>query len=216
MSTASTPSPPTPPIQESVQDSAPASASPRFSSRRLALSLLVIGIIFTLVWTIHGKRIGDFRDAGIDKLPLPVEGDIPNFHRVHSYLYRGAFPSTKGVDELKQLGVRTILDLRLRDSSVEVEEIQSKLLGINYINLPTGDYISQDTQKRFLQLVEQASQDPTKSPLFVHCAHGSDRTGYLCALWRVKHDGWSIGEAVSEMLHYGYLVHMLEPYKPRN
>lgn len=208
--------PSTPPTQDSVQESTAGCKLSRSKFRLWTSSILTVGVIVCLVCMLHGKRIKDPRDSQLDKLPMPVDGDIPNFHRVHTYLYRGAFPSTRGVDELKGLGVKTIIDLRLRDKPVEVEEIQAKLLGMNYISLPTGYYISGNTQKRFLQLVEQASQDPSKAPIFVHCAHGSDRTGFLCALWRVKHDGWSIGEAVSEMLRYGYLVHMIEPPQRRN
>ena len=34
---------------------------------------------------------------------------------------------------------------------------------------------------RFLQIVT----DPLRQPAFVHCKHGADRTGMMCAIYRV-------------------------------
>jgi protein tyrosine/serine phosphatase len=45
-------------------------------------------------------------------------------------------------------------------------------------------------------------------PVFVHCEHGSDRTGTLCACWRIKFDGWSAVKAIEESL-FGLGTHGL-------
>lgn len=39
-------------------------------------------------------------------------------------------------------------------------------------------------------------------PVLVHCAGGSDRTGYTVAIYRVQQQKWSIARAVEEMAHY--------------
>lgn len=83
---------------------------------------------------------------------------------------------------------------------------------MSYVSLPMGNFIpSVQKQKRFLDIVSRAATDPAAGPVFVHCSHGSDRTGYLTALWRVQHDHWSIAEAAIEMFQYGFLVHKLAP-----
>jgi hypothetical protein len=45
-------------------------------------------------------------------------------------------------------------------------------------------------------------------PTLVHCWGGSDRTGVTMAAYRVRRDGWSLGEAVREMARYGHLARL--------
>ncbi len=56
---------------------------------------------------------------------------------------------------------------------------------------------------RFLQIVT----DPTRVPVLVHCKHGADRTGTLCALYRIAVQGWTKEEALGEMTEGGYGFH---------
>jgi protein tyrosine/serine phosphatase len=49
--------------------------------------------------------------------------------------------------------------------------------------------------------------NPSDGAVFVHCAHGADRTGLMIGLWRVQHDGWSYLAAAQEALHYGFFFH---------
>jgi protein tyrosine/serine phosphatase len=49
-----------------------------------------------------------------------------------------------------------------------------------------------------------------KGPILIHCWHGSDRTGMLCAMYRMVFQGWNKDDAVNEMtkgnfgFHSGY------------
>lgn len=56
---------------------------------------------------------------------------------------------------------------------------------------------------RFLQIVT----DKTRWPVFVHCQHGSDRTGTMCAIYRIAVQGWSKDEAIREMTQGGFGFH---------
>src|SRR5258708_14013938 len=79
------------------------------------------------------------RSAYVDKLRLP---GLRNGGRVNDYLYRGAQPHPAGIQELKKLGITTIVDLRgenqmQRDS----ERQQAESLGIRFVSIPvTGVY----------------------------------------------------------------------------
>jgi protein tyrosine/serine phosphatase len=138
--------------------------------------------------------------------------DLPRFHKVHSYLWRGGAPSLAGLNELKKLGVKTIVDLRRTPGLIYAERKYCALIGINYVSLPLGNSLPPlFKQQQFLHLVNAACNNPQQAPLFLHCSHGSDRTGYLTALWRVQHDHWCIAEAICEALSYGFIVHKLNP-----
>ena len=46
--------------------------------------------------------------------------------------------------------------------------------------------------------------DPSKRPVFFHCAQGMDRTGTFCALYRIEIDGWTNERAHAEMREFGW------------
>jgi protein-tyrosine phosphatase len=103
------------------------------------------------------------------------------------------------------MGVATIIDLRARTNSALQEKAWAERLGMQYINLPMDDHAPTPLQvATFLQAVEVAAKaEPGERPaVFVHCQHGSDRTGCMVGIWRVTHDGFSYKKAYSEMRRY--------------
>jgi len=132
---------------------------------------------------------------------MEPSSDLPNFHEVHPYLYRGGEPTHAGLEKLKELGVKTIIDLRGDSARVQKEREEATVLGMTSINLPMTSRAPTESQvKTFLEAVERAADG--KGPVFVHCAHGSDRTGCLVGIFRTSHDGWSYERAYREMRKY--------------
>ncbi len=130
-------------------------------------------------------------------------GNLPNFHQVHPFLYRGGEPTAEGLKQLHDMGVTTIIDLRGHVEKVLKETAIAKGLGMKCINLPMTNKAPTAKQvKTFISTVEKAQADPSKGSVFVHCAHGSDRTGCLIGIWRVSHDNFTYDEAYKEMRKY--------------
>lgn len=179
--------------------------------RRVLLvgSALAIGFVALMI----AEGFGLPPEVAVDRAEpdRPSVREIPNFHRVESYLYRGAMPTVRGIQWLKAHGVKTIIDVRDKPvRPIMGEGLTARALGFNYIHMPITSLPSEQQANDFLACVEEASKDSSKAPLFVHCAHGSDRTGYLVALWRMKHEGWRWSRALSEMFRYGFLVHRFD------
>jgi len=129
--------------------------------------------------------------------------DLPNFHQVTPYLYRGGEPTKKGLQEVKKMGVETIFDLRGTGPDTKVEKEEAEKLGMHYFNLPMDSQApSNEYVDKFLHSVEAARAANNGKPVFVHCQHGSDRTGCLVGVWRVTHDGWDYDKAYEEMRKY--------------
>ena len=127
--------------------------------------------------------------------------DLINFHIVHPYLFRGGEPSDKGLEILKTKGVNTIIDLRHNDKSVYAEQKSVRKLGMQFINLPMSDKAPTKAQvNTFVATVEKAKIN--QQIVYVHCAHGSDRTGCMVGIWRVTHDGFTYPKAYQEMRKY--------------
>lgn len=124
---------------------------------------------------------------------------LPNFHRVSPALYRGAQPTSGGLAELSRFGVKTVVSLRAfhGDRLPDGVDLEYERISFKSWHPETEDVV------RFLRTVT----DPTKQPVFVHCQHGSDRTGMMCAIYRIVVEGWSKADAVQEMTAGGYGFH---------
>lgn len=131
--------------------------------------------------------------------PLSAPG-LKNFHRVSENVYRGAQPGREGFEQLKKLGVRTVLNLREHHSD---EELIAGL-EFRYVHLPVST-TSPDTN--LFERIIRILSDTEAGPVFVHCKHGSDRTGAAVALYRIRRQGWPENEAIHEMTRGGYGYH---------
>jgi tyrosine-protein phosphatase SIW14 len=113
---------------------------------------------------------------------------ISDFGKVNDFLYRGAQPKESGVEQLKKLGVDTIVDLRgeLR-GVVESERQQAESLGMRFINLPDNGWASPKDEEiaRLFSLV----RDQPRRKIFIHCWLGGDRSGMFIAAYRIAFDG---------------------------
>lgn len=126
---------------------------------------------------------------------------IGNFAKVSDGIYRGAAPTESQVQELKALGVRTIIDLRIPDSDFHREEKAANKFGINYYNEPLL-YNRPHTEK--MAEIMTILNKPENQPVYVHCREGEDRTGTVIGTERRVVSNWDWNSTYSEMLHYGF------------
>jgi tyrosine-protein phosphatase SIW14 len=140
------------------------------------------------------------RSAYGEKLRLP---GVPNGGRVNDSLYRGAQPHTAGIQELKKLGITTIVDLRAENAALrESEKQQAQALGIRFVGIPVSGWAppSNDQIAQFLALF----RDHPKEKVFVHCRFGEDRTGVFVAAYRMAYQNWPATQAMNEMYFFGF------------
>jgi len=138
------------------------------------------------------------------KLVKAVE-DLPNFHEVHPFLYRSGEPTEAGLKKLKEMGVKTLIDLRAPSERHFDEDEAAKKLGMKYIMLTmTSEPPAQKQVDTLIGKIKEAQKAPEKGSVLVHCAHGSDRTGCMIGIWRVTQEGWSYEDAYREMRKYWF------------
>jgi protein tyrosine/serine phosphatase len=125
-----------------------------------------------------------------------------NFSQVTPNLYRSARPDRPGVTILKQMGVRTIIDLEDDDDAVEQEQGWAQEEGINFIHSPMNGLQTPRTPQ--VDDILAKINDPALQPVIVHCKQGHDRTGLIIALDRVFYQGWSPKDAHDEMMALGF------------
>jgi protein tyrosine phosphatase (PTP) superfamily phosphohydrolase (DUF442 family) len=169
-------------------------------------ALLAAAGVFLLAWA-----------AGADPLPAqrpktwaqPVQlAGVPDLYRISDQLYRGNQPSPEGMENLKKLGIKTIINLRSFHS--DRDEIGVTGLAYEHIYMKPWHPEVEDLV-RFLKIVT----DPKRTPAFVHCHYGADRTGTVIAVYRIAVQGWSKAEAIREMTQGGFGVHSIWSNLPR-
>lgn len=190
---------------------------PSGCSRRMRLALRAQGagiavVVIAVVLLIHywpgfsgwatyfGHESGVF-PAERSRYPLASPRNdipgLPNFARVSRNLYRAAAADRAGLIRVKLMGVKTVIDLRQVHSDI----LNLKGLGLNYVRIPMNPANAEDEDVAdFLHLV----RNPDYQPLFVHCTHGSDRTGVIVAIYRVMEQNWAVEQAAQELPRFGF------------
>jgi protein tyrosine phosphatase (PTP) superfamily phosphohydrolase (DUF442 family) len=106
----------------------------------------------------------------------------------------------RATPNLSLLGIKTVVNLRSFHSDAGM---MGKTI-INYEPIPMDAWHPEEEEVvRFLRIVA----DPKRLPVLVHCQHGADRTGTMCALYRIAVQGWSKEEALREMQEGGFGFH---------
>ncbi len=127
---------------------------------------------------------------------------VKNLYQVSTTLYRSYQPTQPGMINLEERGIKTVVSLRAFHSDRHL----LKATDLAYERIAFQTWAPDDDELiRFLNL----ATDPQKTPVLVHCLHGSDRTGAMCAAYRIVVDGWSHDAAILEMKKGGYGHHKI-------
>jgi protein tyrosine/serine phosphatase len=125
---------------------------------------------------------------------------IDNFGQIDANYYRGGQPDLTGFKELKQLGVKSVINLR--NDPVREEAAWVRKSGMLYFHIPlsTSHPATAEQTEYFLKLVS----DPQNWPVYVHCKGGRHRAGEMTAIYRITHDLWTADQAYQEMKQYKF------------
>jgi tyrosine-protein phosphatase SIW14 len=136
---------------------------------------------------------------------LKVRG-VPNAGKVGERLYRGAQPRALGYQQLKDLGVNIVVDLR-NTGPKSPERGTVETLGMRYVSIATSAFFgpTDDEVATFLKLI----RDNPQQKIFVHCYFGDDRTGVMIATYRMADQHWSASQAYNEMRFFHFHTYLV-------
>lgn len=113
--------------------------------------------------------------------PLPETVDsslVQNYHRLRVDLATSGAPTEDGLRRLRELGFRTVIDLRAKAEGTAAEEAAVMAGGLRYVQVP----VTPDTFRRDdVEAVAKVLDDPERGATLLHCASGN-RAG---AVWMV-------------------------------
>lgn len=125
--------------------------------------------------------------------PVPVQvEDTRNCYRLSPELYRSGQPGDDGFTALEKLGIKSVLNLREYHS--DADDAEHTGLRLYHIKLAAGKITREELMTSLLTI----SSAP--KPILVHCWHGSDRTGIVCAAYRIIIQEWTPERALEELL----------------
>jgi len=139
--------------------------------------------------------------------PIKLAG-VPNFHKVSDTLYRSAQPTSIGMKNLKSMGIKTIVNLRSFHS--DKDEIGKIEFTCEHIYMKAW-HPEEKEIIRFLKIITNTNQ----TPVLVHCMHGADRTGTLCAIYRIFIQNWTKKAAITEMTKGDFNFHKIWKNLPK-
>lgn len=124
------------------------------------------------------------------------------FTQVDDNLFRGGAPELDEIPILKDVwGIKKIVSLDGQSGKRIHDTCKSLGLEHKIIPLRGGD------DPKFNSIPEEViSWDD--GPVYVHCWHGKDRTGVVCAIYRVLVDGWDKNDAIAEAATFGMGWHL--------
>ncbi len=166
----------------------------RGTVRSLGLVVMLLALSITPATSLH---VGAQQQA---KAPAAATTTIKNFGKVDDNYYRGSQPSEVQMEQLKRMGVKTVIDLR-KDKVASAADWASRA-GLQYFNISMkpSKAATEEQTAHFLSLVN----DPANWPVYVHCKGGRHRTGALTAIYRITHNGWTATQAWEEMKAYDF------------
>jgi protein tyrosine phosphatase (PTP) superfamily phosphohydrolase (DUF442 family) len=126
--------------------------------------------------------------------PIATPQDIPgirNFAWVSPFLCRGAQPTRAGFEQLRNAGVKTIVNVRGKTTRDDVEG-----LGLKYIQIPSS--ASKPDEQQIVDFI-RAIRDPQNRPVFVHDEAGADRAGLYVGAYHIVEEGWTASDVDVEL-----------------
>ena len=117
-------------------------------------------------------------------------------------LFSGGVPTETTLQALAARGIRQVVDLRQPHEKAGNEARVCEQLGLEYVALPMAESLPD------FPATEQLLRRLSSTPTYLHCHHGSDRSGAIVALYRTVVQGWSLPQAGTELLRHGFNPHL--------
>jgi len=125
--------------------------------------------------------------------PQAVEaGSIPAYRLLQPGLATAGQPAPEALARLKEMGFRTVVNLRTEQEGTAEERKVVEGQGLRYVSVPVT---AESLSLADAEAVEKVLHDPSSTPVLLHCA-SSNRAGAVWALIQTR-EGKSLDDALA-------------------
>jgi len=124
---------------------------------------------------------------------------MANFKEIAEGISIGAQPTQQDLQEARQLGIQTVIDLRMPGESNTSNEEMTSLNGLGYVNIAVDKTALSARQIDELERVMES----TPGPHLLHCATGA-RAALLLLLSRARRKKWTAEQTFKEARSIGF------------
>jgi uncharacterized protein (TIGR01244 family) len=117
---------------------------------------------------------------------------IPEYRLVRPDLAAAGQPSPEALGRLKEMGFRTVVNLRTEKEGAVEEKAVVEAQGLRYVWVPVT---AESLSLADVEAVEKVIEDPSAGPVLLHC-HSSNRVGGVWAVVEARR-GKSLEEALA-------------------
>lgn len=163
---------------------------------KILFQIIFIKAIFVLLIFVSSGFASETDRLTSWATPIQMQG-VGNFYKITDYLYRSEQPTEEGLENLKKMGIKTLINLRVFHSDLG----QAKKSGLLDEELSVKTWHIEDEDIiRVLRIIRKSEN----GPFLMHCWRGADRLGVMIAMFRIVEQGWTKDEAIEEMVNGGY------------
>lgn len=126
-------------------------------------------------------------------------GSVTNLHRIGD-VYVAGKPSVEDYPLIKEMGIRTVLNIRVDSETPDVDEAALvRAQGMDYVHVPWNgpEQLNDDKLDAMRKALRQA-----KRPILFHCGSGN-RVGAGWLAYRVLDEGVALESALAEVKTFG-------------
>ncbi len=124
---------------------------------------------------------------------------MSQFRQIEDKLFIGPQPTAQDLDDARQQGIKTVIDLRLPSETETSNRDLAQSRGLGYVNIPVD--------KENLSTIRigelEAAMKEQAGPFLIHCATGA-RAALLLSLSEAKQKNWSREQTFEHARSLGY------------
>ncbi len=122
-----------------------------------------------------------------------------NFRKLDDDIFIGPQPTVQDLQEAKQQGIKTVIDLRMPTETTASNELLTKNAGLGYAGIPVNK--ADLSAKQVGQL--DAAMKGNEGPFLIHCATGA-RAALLLSLNQANQHHWTAEQTFDAAKKMGY------------
>jgi len=128
------------------------------------------------------------------EIPTSVEKEqIPNYQKIRPDLATSSQPAPEAVRKLKEMGFRTVINLRMPREGIEKDREVVEELGLRWVSVPITPVTF---SMKDVEAVAKVLDDREAGPTLLYCS-SANRVGAVWTVYEVR-KGKSLDEALAE------------------